>query len=398
MGLKINHNKVTEENAKILVDLCPFKAISYNNGRLDISAACRVCRMCVNKGPTGVITFEEEKVEEINKDEYRGICVYADYNGGSIHNVTFELIGKARQLARVIDHPVYALLIGDNTKEAADELLSYGVDKVFVYEHELLKNFDIERYANCFADFIERIKPSSILVGATNIGRCLAPRVAARFHTGLTADCTKLEMKENTDLVQIRPAFGGNIMAQIINPNHRPQFATVRYKIFDAPEKVKEIHGEIETVPIKEEWLKSHNEILWIEEKPKEVDISEADVIVAVGRGLKSKDDLKMVNELAEELGAVVACSRPLVEANIFDTKHQIGLSGKTVKPKLLITLGISGAIQFTAGMNNSECVIAINSDKNAQIFDVANYGIVGDMYEIVPKLIEEIRKGKAHV
>ena len=398
MGLKINHNKVTEENAKILVDLCPFKAISYNDGRLDISAACRVCRMCVNKGPTGVITFEEEKVEEINKDEYRGICVYADYNGGSIHNVTFELIGKARQLARVIDHPVYALLIGDNTKEAADELLSYGVDKVFVYEHELLKNFDIERYANCFADFIERIKPSSILVGATNIGRCLAPRVAARFHTGLTADCTKLEMKENTDLVQIRPAFGGNIMAQIINPNHRPQFATVRYKIFDAPEKVKEIRGEIETVPIKEEWLKSHNEILWIEEKPKEVDISEADVIVAVGRGLKSKDDLKMVNELAEELGAVVACSRPLVEANVFDTKHQIGLSGKTVKPKLLITLGISGAIQFTAGMNNSECVIAINSDKNAQIFDVANYGIVGDMYEIVPKLIEEIRKGKANV
>ena len=398
MGLKINHNKVTEENAKILVDLCPFKAISYNDGRLDISAACRVCRMCVNKGPTGVITFEEEKVEEINKDEYRGICVYADYNGGSIHNVTFELIGKARQLARVIDHPVYALLIGDNTKEAADELLSYGVDKVFVYEHELLKNFDIERYANCFADFIERIKPSSILVGATNIGRCLAPRVAARFHTGLTADCTKLEMKENTDLVQIRPAFGGNIMAQIVNPNHRPQFATVRYKIFDAPEKVKEIRGEIETVPIKEEWLKSHNEILWIEEKPKEVDISEADVIVAVGRGLKSKDDLKMVNELAEELGAVVACSRPLVEANIFDTKHQIGLSGKTVKPKLLITLGISGAIQFTAGMNNSECVIAINSDKNAQIFDVANYGIVGDMYEIVPKLIEEIRKGKANV
>ncbi len=398
MGLKINHNKVTEENAKILVDLCPFKAISYNDGRLDISAACRVCRMCVNKGPSGVITFEEEKVEAINKDDYRGICVYADYNGGSIHNVTFELIGKARQLARVIDHPVYALLIGENTKGAADELLSYGVDKVFVYEHEQLKNFDIERYANCFADFIERIKPSSILVGATNIGRCLAPRVAARFHTGLTADCTKLEMKENTDLVQIRPAFGGNIMAQIVNPNHRPQFATVRYKIFDAPEKVKEIHGEIEKVPIKEEWLKSHNEILWIEEKPKEVDISEADVIVAVGRGLKSKDDLKMVNELAEELGAVVACSRPLVEANIFDTKHQIGLSGKTVKPKLLITLGISGAIQFTAGMNNSECVIAINSDKNAQIFDVANYGIVGDMYEIVPKLIEEIRKGKGHV
>ena len=398
MGLRIHQEKVNEQTARTLVDLCPFKAISYSDGKLDISAACRVCRMCVNKGPHDVITFEEEKIEEINKDEYKGICVYADFNGGSIHKVSFELIGKAKQLAAVINHPVYSILIGYNTKEAAQELLSYGVDKVFIYDDERLKNFDIERYANCFTDFIERIKPSSILVGATNVGRCLAPRVAARFHTGLTADCTKLEMKENTDLVQIRPAFGGNIMAQIVNPNHRPQFATVRYKIFDAPEKVKEIHGEIEMVPVKEEWLNSHNEILWVEEKPKEVDISEADVIVAVGRGLKSKDDLDMVYELADELGAVVACSRPLVESNVFDTKHQIGLSGKTVKPKLLITLGISGAIQFTSGMNNSECVIAINSDKNAQIFDVANYGIVGDMYEIVPKLIEEIRKGKAHV
>ena len=398
MGLKINQEKVNEQTAKTLVDLCPFKAISYADGKLDISAACRVCRMCVNKGPQGVITFEEEKIEEINKNDYKGICVYADFNGGGIHKVSFELIGKARELAAVINQPVYAILIGYNTKEAVDELLSYGVDKVFVYEHEKLKNFDIERYANCFADFIERIKPSSILVGATNLGRCLAPRVAARFHTGLTADCTKLEMKPNSDLVQIRPAFGGNIMAQIVNPNHRPQFATVRYKIFDAPEKVKEIHGEVEKVEIKDEWLKSHNEVIWVEEKPKEVDISEADVIVAVGRGLKSKEDLKMVYELADELGAVVACSRPLVETNIFDTKHQIGLSGKTVKPKLLITLGISGAIQFTSGMNNSECVIAINSDKNAQIFDVANYGIVGDMYEIVPRLIEEIRKGKANV
>ena len=398
MGLRIHQEKVNEQTARTLVDLCPFKAISYSDGKLDISAACRVCRMCVNKGPQGVITFEEEKIEEINKDDYKGICVYADFNGGSIHKVSFELIGKAKQLAAVINHPVYSILIGYNTKEAAQELLSYGVDKVFIYDDERLKNFDIERYANCFADFIERIKPSSILVGATNVGRCLAPRVAARFHTGLTADCTKLEIKENTDLVQIRPAFGGNIMAQIVNPNHRPQFATVRYKIFDAPEKVKEIHGEIEMVPVKEEWLNSHNEILWVEEKPKEVDISEADVIVAVGRGLKSKDDLDMVYELADELGAVVACSRPLVESNVFDTKHQIGLSGKTVKPKLLITLGISGAIQFTSGMNNSECVIAINNDKNAQIFDVANYGIVGDMYEIVPKLIEEIRKGKAHV
>ena len=398
MGLIINQELVNEETGKTLEELCPFNAISYKDGKLDIGAGCKLCKMCVRSGPAGVVTFKEDEVEEINKDDYKGICVYADSDHGEIHKVTFELIGKAIELASVINHPVYALLIGYNTKDNTDELLSYGVDKVFVYDDEKLKDFDIERYANCFSDFIEQIKPSSILVGATNTGRSLAPRVAARFHTGLTADCTKLEMKENTDLLQIRPAFGGNIMAQIVNPNHRPQFCTVRYKIFDAPEKVKDIKGTVVNMTINDEWLVSHNEITDIEEKPKEMDISEADVIVAVGRGLKSPDDLNMVNELADLLGGVVACSRPMVEAGIFDAKHQIGLSGKTVKPKLLITLGISGAIQFTSGMSGSDTIIAINSDPNARIFDVANYGIVGDMYEIVPQLIEQIRKEKADV
>lgn len=395
MGLVIHNELVNDETGKALEDLCPFKAISYKDGKLEINAGCKNCKMCVNKGPKGVITFEEEKVELINKDEYKGICVYADVDHGVVHKVTFELIGKAKELAKVINHPVYALLIGNETKKNVDELLAYGVDKVFVYDSIGLKDYDIEKYTNCFEDFINRIKPSSILVGATNVGRSLAPRVAARFHTGLTADCTKLEMKENTDLVQIRPAFGGNIMAQIINPNHRPQFATVRYKIFDAPKKIDNPTGEVEIVPIKDEWLKSRNEIIEVKEKPKELDIAEADVIVAVGRGLKSPDDLKMVNELADLLGAVVACTRPMVEANVFDSKHQIGLSGKTVKPKLIITLGISGAIQFTSGMNNSDCIIAINSDPEAQIFNVANYCVVGDMYEIVPELIRLIKEEK---
>ena len=395
MGLVIHNELVNDETGKALEDLCPFKAISYKGGKLEINAGCKNCKMCVNKGPKGVITFEEEKVELINKDEYKGICVYADVDHGVVHKVTFELIGKAKELAKVINHPVYALLIGNETKKNVDELLAYGVDKVFVYDSIGLKDYDIEKYTNCFEDFINRIKPSSILVGATNVGRSLAPRVAARFHTGLTADCTKLEMKENTDLVQIRPAFGGNIMAQIINPNHRPQFATVRYKIFDAPKRSDNPTGEVEIVPIKDEWLKSRNEIIEVKEKPKELDIAEADVIVAVGRGLKSPDDLKMVNELADLLGGIVACSRPMVEANIFDSKHQIGLSGKTVKPKLIITLGISGAIQFTSGMNNSDCIIAINSDPEAQIFNVANYCIVGDMYEIVPELIRLIKEEK---
>ena len=394
MGLKINQNLVNDETAKVLIGLCPFKAISYENGKLDVNVGCKLCKMCVRTGPAGVMTFEEDEVKTINKDEYKGICVYADSDHGVLHKVTFELIGKAIELAKVINHPVYALLIGNNTEENAKELLEYGVDKVFVYEHELLKDFDMERYTNCFEDFIKTNKPSSILVGATNVGRSLAPRVAARFHTGLTADCTKLEMKENTDLVQIRPAFGGNIMAQIINPNNRPQFATVRYKVFSAGDK-KEATGEVVKVDIKEEWLKSHIEVIDIEEKPKELDISEADVIVAVGRGLKSENDLVMIQELADALGAVVACSRPMVENGMFDAKHQIGLSGKTVKPKLIITLGISGTVQFASGMKNSDCIIAINTDPHAPIFDVANYGIVGDIYKIVPELIKMIKEGK---
>lgn len=397
MGLKINQELVNEKVAEELVNLCPFGAIEYADGKLNINAACKTCKMCVNKGPKGVVTWQQEQIKGVNKEEYKGICVYADIEERETHKVTYELIGKARKLAEVIKHPVYVLCIGYNLKDNVTEILQYGVDKVFVYDHENLKDFDIETYANCFEDFINNNKPSSILVGATNMGRSLAPRVAARFHTGLTADCTKLEMKENTDLIQIRPAFGGNIMAQIVNSNNRPQFATVRYKVFDAPEKVTS-KGEIINVEIKPEWLKTHTTILNVENKPKELDISESDVIIAVGRGLKSKDDLGMIDELAKLLDANIACSRPMVESGMFDAKHQIGLSGKTVKPKLIITLGISGAIQFVSGMKSSETIIAINNDPHAQIFDVANYGIVGDMYEIIPQLIKLIQEDQKNV
>jgi len=395
MGLVVNQELINDVTGKELEGLCPFGAISYTNGKLEINGACKMCKMCVNKGPKGCVGFIEDETKSINKDDYKGICVYADVDYGKMHKVTLELVGEARELAKVINHPVYALLIGYNTKTNAEELLNYGVDKVFVYDDKDLENFDVERYTNCFADFINKNKPSSILVGATNAGRCLAPRVAARFHTGLTADCTKLQMKENTDLVQIRPAFGGNIMVQIINPNNRPQFATVRYKVFNAPNKVDNPNGQIINIEIKQEWLKSHQTIISVEDKPVEMDISEAETIVAVGRGLKNKADLAMVEELAKLLNANVACSRPMVENGTFDAKHQIGLSGKTVKPKLIITLGISGAIQFVSGMKNSDCIIAINNDPDAQIFNTCNYGIVGDIYDVVPKLIQQIKEEK---
>jgi electron transfer flavoprotein alpha subunit len=286
-------------------------------------------------------------------------------------------------------------MIGYNLDATAERLLHYGVDRVFVYDHPALADFRIEPYTAAFCDFIEKYQPSSILVGATNLGRQLAPRVAARCRTGLTADCTVLEMKENSDLVQIRPAFGGNIMAQIVTPNTRPQFCTVRYKIFEEPEPTLEATGEIVSLPVTKEMLSSGIEVLDSMEKPRDVDIADAEVIVAVGRGASSESLRAYAQELADLLGGMVACTRPLVEGNIYGAKHQIGLSGRTVKPKLIICLGISGAVQFAAGMRSSDCIVAINSDPKAPIFDIAHVCIPGDVNEIVPMLIQKIKEAR---
>ncbi len=392
--LVINHNLVTPEKAEALVKICPFNAITYEGGKIDITSACKMCKMCVRKGG-GLVDYVEETTNEIDKSQWNGICVYADCAGGKIHRVTFELCGKAKELAAVTGHPIYAILIGHNVSENASELLRYGVDKVFVYDAPELAEFRIEPYTAAFCDFIEKEKPSSILVGATNLGRQLAPRVAARCRTGLTADCTVLEMKENTDLVQIRPAFGGNIMAQIITPNTRPQFCTARYKVFTEPKPVDNPNGEIVKMTVTTKMLESAIEVISTSDKPKDIDIAEADVIVAVGRGASSEAMRAQAKELADLLGGVVACTRPMVESNIFDAKRQIGLSGRTVKPKLIICLGISGAVQFAAGMKSSDCIVAINSDEKAPIFDVAHYCVVGDVNEIVPKLINKIKGDK---
>ena len=342
--LKINQNLVNAETAKALTAVCPFGALSYDGTKLEISAACKMCKLCVKKGPKGVMEFVEGDVRPtVDKSLWRGVCVFVDHDGDKIHRVTYELLGKARELAAVTGHPVYALLLGHNVSACAEKLLHYGADKIFVYDDAALADFRIEPYTAAFCDFIDKIKPSSILVGATNLGRQLAPRVAARCRAGLTADCTVLEMKENTDLVQIRPAFGGNIMAQIISPDCRPQFCTARYKVFTEPKPTAEAHGEIVKMEIAASKLQSAIDVLFKTEKPKDVDISEADVIVAVGRGAKSEQNREMAKALADALGGVVACTRPLVEENIFDAKQQIGLSGRTVKPKLIICLGISG-------------------------------------------------------
>lgn len=391
--LVINQAKVG--NIKELISICPFGAMEEKNGQVQINAACKMCRLCVKKGPEGAVEYVEEATKSIDKGLWKGITVYADHIDGAIHPVTYELIGKAKELAEKINHPVYAVMIGSNIAEQCHEILHYGVDKVFVYDDEKLARFKIEPYTAVFENFVNNVKPTAILVGATPVGRQLAPRLAARLHTGLTADCTQLEINENTDLVQIRPAFGGNIMAQILTPNQRPQMATVRYKVMDAPERNKEESGAIVNCVISSDKLDCNVEVIDIIPKEKEQFIEASDVLVVAGRGIKREEDLKIVQELADLLGGQIACTRPMAEAGWIEAKRQVGLSGRTVRPRLIITCGVSGAIQFVAGMNNAEQIIAINKDENAPIFKTAHYGLIGDLYEIIPSLIEQIKAGR---
>lgn len=391
--LIIHQEKIT--NTEAFLAICPFHALENNNGKVEVNGACKMCKLCIKKGPAGAAELVEEQTKAIDKSAWSGIAVYVDHIDGDIHPVTYELIGKARELADKINHKVYCVFMGHEIGDKAPELLHYGVDEVFVYDYEQLGHFTIDAYTAVFEDFINAIKPAAILVGATSVGRQLAPRVAARFRTGLTADCTILDIQDNTDLVQIRPAFGGNIMAQILTPNARPQMATVRYKVMNAPERSAVARGKITQCTIPDEKIASQIHVLDVISKPKEKLIENADVLVVAGRGIRTEEDLKLVRELATLLDGEIACTRPMIEAGWFDAKQQIGLSGRTVRPKLIITCGVSGAVQFTAGMNNAEYIFAINKDEKASIFKIAHYGIVGDVYDILPKLIEKIKAAK---
>ena len=373
--------------------LCPFGALEKTEGGVEISAACKMCGLCVKKGPAGAVEWvEEDAAPSLDKSVWRGVAVYVDHVDGDIHGVTYELIGKARELAAVVNQEVCAFFLGHGITQKAQELLHYGVDKVFVYDHPALERFRIQPYTAAFEDFVHRLRPTAVLVGATTVGRQLAPRAAARLRTGLTADCTRLEMNENTDLVQIRPAFGGNIMAQILTPNTRPQMATVRYKVMNAPPRSGEARGEIIPCSLPPEALACAVEVLDVKAKPPEQSIDTAQVLVVAGRGVKKQEDLILLEEVAAALGGQLACTRPMVEAGWMDARRQIGLSGRTVRPRLILTCGVSGAIQFVAGMDQAETIIAINRDERAPIFKAAHYALVGDMYDILPRLAERIR------
>ena len=276
----------------------------------------------------------------------------------------------------------------------ANDLLTYGVDTVYVYEHPGFDGFKADCYADAVSDCIASIKPSVVLIGATPVGRSLAPRLSTRFHTGLTADCTILDIKENTDLVQVRPAFGGNVMAQILITDARPQFATVRYKVMDPAQKADRPHGTIEMCAVTDDMARSRITVLEQTEIKKEKTIEEEEVLVVAGRGVKEAE-LEQLQKLADLLGGQVCYTRPMVEKGYGDTAHQIGLSGRTVKPKLIFTFGVSGAIQFTAGMKGADCIVAIDKNPQALIFNVADYAVVAEIGEILPVMIEKITAGK---
>jgi len=334
----------------------------------------------------------------MNIQDYKGVYVFVQQVDSQISGVSYELLGKARELADTLNTEVGAILLGSNVEKLADSLAEYGADTVILVDSEELKEYRTEPYAHAITTIVEKYKPEIILYGATAIGRDLAPRVSARVKTGLTADCTKLDIDEQSrGLRMTRPAFGGNIMATIISPEHRPQMATVRPGVMQRISKRAGAKAKIEKPQIE---LLANNKYVEVTQVVKKVvskiDIMDAKILVSGGRGVGSKENFALLKGLADVLGAEVSCSRAVVDAGWIEKDQQVGQTGKTVRPHVYFAVGISGAIQHLAGMEESDIIIAINKDPSAPIFDVADYGIVGDMNKIVPILTEKIKAEKA--
>ncbi len=358
---------------------------------------CVGCGACVKSCPFGALSMPEkvEKKDKADLSEFKGVWVFAEQFDGEIQSVTFELLGEGRKLADELGQELCAVLLGSDIKPQAQELIERGADRVLVADLPELLYFQDERYAQVLVDLIEKHKPGIVLCGATTVGRSVCARVAVSVEAGLTADCTGLAIDPETrNLLQTRPAFGGNIMATIITPDNRPQMATVRHKVMKEAEVVPGRSGEIEMVEVAEALLKARTERLsYVPEESGTINIAEADVIVSGGRGLQKPENFSILEELAEVIGGGVGASRAAVDADWIPYSHQVGQTGKTVCPKIYIACGISGQIQHLAGMGSAEIIIAINKDPDAPIFNVATYGLVGDVLEIVPMLTKAIRE-----
>lgn len=339
----------------------------------------------------------------MDKKEYQGVLVFAEQVDGVISGVSYELIGKGKELALQLGTQVTALLAGSKIAGVAGNLASHGADRVVMVDDPSLEVYTTEPYVRAVTAVVEKCLPEIVLYGATAIGRDLAPRVSARMHTGLTADCTNLEIQEETNnLLMTRPAFGGNIMATILCPDHRPQMATVRPGVMQRLPKADNPDCVIEEMSVPNLAEGMNVEVLEIVKKvSKRMDITEAKVLVSGGRGMGDSSNFAMLEELAHALGGTVAASRAAIDSGWQDKDRQVGQTGKTVRPNLYIACGISGAIQHLAGMEESDIIIAINKDETAPIFEVADFGVVGDATKIVPQMTDAVRrmhKGKAEV
>lgn len=349
-------------------------------------------QQAIDNGNLDVLKEENKELkEEIKSGEE--VWVFAEQRNNKIARVVFELLGKAKELADRLNVKTAAILLTDKDNGLSKELISYGVDKVYLAESSLLKNYQTDLYTKVIAEHINEAKPQVVLYGATHIGRDLAPRVAQRINTGLTADCTGLDITEDNLLLQTRPAFGGNLMAQIICKKHKPQMSTARPGVFKMLEKNDTLQGEVVNVKLNITEKDQRTKIIdIIKETKKKVNLEEAEIIVSGGRGLRNKENFKLIEELASLLNAEIGASRAAIDSGWIAKDHQVGQTGKTVRPKLYLAIGISGAIQHKAGMQDSDLIIAINKDANAPIFEVADYGIVGDLFKIVPEIITSLK------
>ncbi len=389
MSVNIIENKC--KGCSICVKNCPFDAITMKDKLAVIGDTCTSCGVCVDACPFDAITKESASVAEINIDDYKGVWVFAEQREGSLMPVVIELMGEGKRIADLIGTELCAVLCGNDVASLADELIGYGADKVYIADNELLYTYRTDAYTKVITDAIERYKPEIVLLGATHIGRDLGPCLAVRANTGLTADCTQFDIDpEDKKLQQTRPAFGGNLMATIVCPNHRPQMSTVRSGVMSKAEFNPESTGEIIAldVNLKESDIRTKVKEI-VKTLEHKVSLTDAEFIVSGGLGLGDADGFKLLQNLADELGGTIAASRACVDAGWIDHSYQVGQTGTSVKPKIYFACGISGAIQHVAGMQDSDLIIAINSNEDAPIFEVADYGIVGDLYEVVPALID---------
>jgi electron transfer flavoprotein alpha subunit len=372
---------------------CPFGLVELVDGKVHIKDGCNFCGACVAACSYNAIKIETEAPSAKADDTARGVWVFAEQRRGSLKNVGFELLSRGRELADTLKTELCAVCLGHNVA-AVNSLIAHGADKVYLVDSPDLADNQEDYFTHQLLDLIKQYKPEVVLAGATALGRSFIPRVASILNTGLTADCTGLDIDtEKRLLLQTRPTFGGNIMATIICPNKRPQMSTVRPRVFKKTAPSPNRKGQIIKVDFKKETVTAKTKLLsFVEDITEKIKLEDADIIVSGGRGLGKAENFKLLAELAEVLGAALGSSRAAVDEGWIPYSHQVGQTGKTVCPRLYIACGISGAIQHLAGMQTSDCIVAINDNPDAPIFQVAHYGIVGDLFQVVPLMIKKLK------